>query len=85
MTRDDVYREMKELRERDHDLKGKIVKAARPVIPVLLDAGRSNSAKELQELFFEYDAHSEAMSKFFLANGAAVIDVIAESLKRGNG
>lgn len=34
----------------------RITEATRPLIPVLLDAGRTNSAKPLQELFFELDA-----------------------------
>jgi hypothetical protein len=54
-------------------LKNKIVVAARAVVPVLLDAGRVNSAKELQKLLFQIDAGADEMSKLLTDNPDALL------------
>jgi hypothetical protein len=50
------------------DLVDKIALAARAVVPVLLDAQRVNSARELQELLFELDALDQELAEFTKAH-----------------
>ena len=56
MTPAEAVAQIDALWSRKTKLAEKIVDAARPIVPVLLDAGRANSAKALQELLFEFDA-----------------------------
>ena len=62
-------------------LQKKIVTAARAVIPVLLDAQRSNSAKELQELFFELDALNDGLMKSLDENPAATVEAFVRKMR----
>jgi hypothetical protein len=48
--------------------------AARAVVPVLKDAGRTNSAAELDQLFFELDALDQEMKDFVAEDPARFVD-----------
>ncbi len=63
-------------------LLAKIATAAKAVVPVLLDAGKVNSAKELQEPFFLFDVNEQSLSEFIKNNPAAAIDVLMRKLDR---
>ena len=56
MTKEELEKKINDFGYRRQKLTDRIRDEARPLIPVLLDSGRMNSAKSLQELFFEYDA-----------------------------
>lgn len=64
MTKDEARAEMTQFSVRRSHLQSAITTAARAVIPVLLDAGRANSAKELQELFLQLDLIDRALLDF---------------------
>ncbi len=81
MTQNETAKKMKEIRDRQYGLQRKIVEAARPVIAVLLDAGRQNSAKELQQLFFELEAVEQEMHAFFLSNPEGIIEIMARLIE----
>lgn len=61
-------------------LEGKIVAAARAVVPVLLDAGRTNSAKALQELLFEHDARQQEFAAFIDSDPRLAMEAILRGL-----
>jgi hypothetical protein len=65
-------------------LERKIAEAARAIVPVLLDAGRVNSAKELQELFFQYDAKAQEMTDLFKADPSAAIGAVMSWPRAGS-
>lgn len=56
------------LLQRKNDMNGRIAAAARPMVAVLKDAGRLESAKQLDELYFEADALDQEFMKFVKAN-----------------
>jgi hypothetical protein len=66
-----------------HAIEAKIVAAARAIVPVLLDAGRVNSAKELQELFFQLDVEEEQTRDLIAGNTGAALAAITDRLKHG--
>ncbi len=82
MTPEELNAKFLELHTQRLSIMQRIADAARPVIAVLLDAGRTNSAKELQELLFEFDAKSQEASEFLRAN---MKDMILNLLSRGQG
>ena len=60
----------------------KIAIEARAVIPVLLDAGRTNSAKALQELLFQYDAAEQEFSDLMNKDPEGVVRLVRSLLGR---
>lgn len=74
MTQDEAKAEMRRLSTKRNALVGRIAEAARAVVPVLLDAGRNNSAKNLQELFFELEVCDQGMSDFVKSDPKAAMD-----------
>ena len=79
MTPIDAVKKLDGLMLRKQVLAEKIVEASRPIIPVLLDAGRANSAKALQELLFEFDAIAQEATDIINADPRTVL---AELLRR---
>ncbi len=63
----------------------KIALEARAVIPVLLDAGRTNSAKALQELLFEYDAKEQEFHELVMKDPAAMLRSILSDVRGRTG
>jgi hypothetical protein len=61
----------------------KIATAARAVVPVLLDAGRTNSAKELQELFFQFDAIEQELHDVAMNNTSAMVSEFLRRAQKG--
>lgn len=82
-TREEIVKRMQHDPVPLNALHKKIVDAARPLIPVLLDAGRTNSAKELDALFFELDAFNQEMHAFVTENMTEILAVIVGSLENG--
>jgi hypothetical protein len=56
MTPDEITARFQAMNVRERGILDKIAVEARAVVPVLLDSGRANSAKPLQELLFELEA-----------------------------
>ncbi len=54
----------------------KLATAARSVIPVLKDHNLSNVAKELECLFFEYDANEQEVDNAAKADPASFIEAL---------
>ncbi len=82
MTVEATIKALGSLRDHHEKLEKKIADAARVVIPVLLDAGRANSAKQLQELFFEYDALDQEMNEFVERNAMDVLAALQSTIKK---
>lgn len=80
MTAKEAAERMRELAQKHHELNARIADAARAVVPVLLDAGRTNSAKALQELIFELDACDQEMHQFVRENVPVAIEALMRSL-----
>jgi hypothetical protein len=68
---------MHELVRSKAQINERIVQATRPIIPVLLDAGRAHSAEVLQALYFELDAKDQELQAFVLEN----MDNILKSMR----
>jgi hypothetical protein len=49
---------------------------------VLLDAGRTNSAKALQELLFEFDANEEGARELIMSDPFAMLDELTRRIQR---
>jgi hypothetical protein len=62
-------------------LHARIVKAARPLIPVLKDAGRTHSAAELDELFFELDALEQETVQIVGDNLGAALEALRQRIR----
>ncbi len=75
----ELGRKIKKARRQQWELHQRIVTAARGLIPALLDAGRTHSAKELQELFFQLDVAEEEITS---AVSAASPEEAIEELTR---
>lgn len=60
----------------------RIANAALAVVPVLLDAGRVNSAKELQELLFQLEALQQENDSLMKANMDAVFELLRRARDR---
>jgi uncharacterized protein Yka (UPF0111/DUF47 family) len=73
-TLDDYFRRRSELSQ-------KIVDAARTMIPVLKDAGRSHSAATLDELFFQLDALEQELHAEFDRDPARAIDALLARIR----
>lgn len=82
MTTDEAIKQIDKLMSARGKLADKIVAASRAVVPVLLDAGRSNSAKELQELFFQYDALEQELAQFIGENPDASLAALVHTIRR---
>lgn len=80
MAKSEAFKRLTEVNGRRVDVSIRIVKAARPLIPVLLDAGRGNSAKELQELFFELDAIEEETLSYIKSDPTRAFTALIELL-----
>jgi hypothetical protein len=81
MTREEAAAEMVKFPARIASVKDKITAVARGLIPVLRDAGREHSAKELDALFFELDAIEQEMQAFVRDNLPSVMKIITERLE----
>lgn len=82
LTTDEAYKEIGKLIGKRAALEKKIADAARTVVPVLLDAGRTHSAKPLQELFFELDALDQEMKEFVERDPSAAMAAIVRGISR---
>lgn len=82
MTTEEARAKMKALATERSGLVDRIEKAARAVVPVLLDAGRTHSAKELQELFFQLDVSHQALTDFITANPREALEVVIGGMGR---
>ncbi len=80
MSPDETVRKIDGHMRAKHMLHEKIAAAARAVLPVLLDAGRVNSAKELQELLFEMDAKDQEMVDFIAADPVGTMGALMRSM-----
>jgi len=84
---DEVAKRVEASRVARGAIEAKVVAAARAIVPVLLDAGRVNSAKELQELFFQLDVEEEKLKDLIQGNAKAAIMALTAHLtahlKRG--
>jgi hypothetical protein len=85
MTPDEAFKAMAEITGRRGALIEKIGVEARAVVPVLLDAGRVNSAKPLQELLFEMDALEQEMTSLFTENHEAVLAAMLATVRAKRG
>lgn len=81
-TPEEIGKLMHEFMKTRLELHEKIVAATRPVIPVLLDSGRANSARPLQELFFELDAKEQEIHNLVTENIAATLEALKAKLGR---
>jgi predicted translin family RNA/ssDNA-binding protein len=81
MTHSEVQKKIREFLQRRHDIHESVVRAARSVVPVLKDAQRIHSAKELDELLFQLDALDQELTDFCKANPVALIDSLRAGLK----
>jgi hypothetical protein len=70
VTPDETVKQLAKFVKRRRSVIEEIAGAARPVVPVLLDAGLNNSAKGLQELFFQLDALEQELIVFTKENAA---------------
>ncbi len=82
MTPEEILRQIDATSARVNALHRKIADAARAIVPVLLDAQRANSAKELQELFFELDALEQSLAKIFETDKEAALAALALAMGR---
>lgn len=80
MTIQETQSKMREFAREKQALEEKIVDAARAVVPVLLDAGRTNSAKALQELLFEHDARRQEFAAFIDSDPRLAMEAILRGL-----
>lgn len=62
-----------------------IIKAARPLLPILKDHNLTNVAKDLDEKFFMLDACEQEMAEFLRRNSQIALLTIIEELERGGG
>lgn len=80
MSIEETRRKIQELLHAKQALEGKITEASRAILPVLLDAGRVNSAKALQELLFEYDAKHQELTDFIMRDPIAAMDAMIKGM-----
>lgn len=73
MTERDVREEFVKISQLKAAIEGKIAIEARNIVPILLDAQRVNSAKQLQELLFQLDAAVQQMNEFFKKDPERII------------
>jgi hypothetical protein len=83
MTPPRVGERIKALDMRLRSIQTRICDASRALIPVLRDAQREHSAKQLVELFFELDALTQEMSEFVRSNLDGLVKSIMEPGRGG--
>lgn len=76
MTMEEAIREVERRLSGISTINSKIADEARVIIPVLLDSGRVNSAKPLQELFFELDSKNQELIQLIEMNPAVLLEVM---------
>jgi hypothetical protein len=76
MTTEEAKKRLRGHTQRSHELLAKIAVEARAVVPVLLDSGRANSAKALQELLFQMDAMEQEIKELLLSNPEALFALL---------
>ena len=83
LSPDEVAKRFQASQDARKAIEAKVIAAARAIVPVLLDAGRVNSAKELQELFFQLDVEEERVRDLITGNTEAAFVALIDRLKRG--
>ncbi len=68
MTRQEAVVKVQKLDVQIREAQRAIVVCAKGLVPVLRDAGREHSAKELDRLFFELDALTDEAKSFLETN-----------------
>jgi hypothetical protein len=79
MTREEVRQRIVRDPIRLQEIDRKIVESVRGLVAVLKDAGRPESAKELDALFFERDALVQEIGEFMRNNVSAIVDLMKGS------
>jgi len=82
MTPEELVTEIQKLHAREEVVRRKIVEHARSLVPVLKDAGREHSAKELDRLVYENDAIQEEIQKLVIENALLFIEMLAGGPRR---
>lgn len=82
MTFADVNKKMQDAQRQTATDQQAIVAFARNIVHTLRDAGREHSAKELERLLWELDAHAQEHSKWISDHLDEVMPALLAALKK---
>lgn len=85
MTQEEFDDHINEFVVRREILFNQLLTQARPLVETLLDAGRTNSAKPLQQTLFEFDVIDQEMRELITQNKELLFERLFARLRKSNG